>query len=235
MHWASLGVSYLSSRLIKFVASSPLRGTIANRLGFTMLVERNARSLLLSSAGLALTTVNSPRIEDLVSMMRLFMRSWLLLQQAGLAVQPMILSVLYSYFEKCGCLPDDLPPDFVALFRQGDRLVRQAFACPDDEIPLALCRVGVPPGPFPGRHDERFGVTSSRWCDSRRVQSRPRNGIDDRSRLNRRRNGQSPRRHRAPSHPESAGLGASHGQIDRLDAPNSSRTMKSCGSTAWAR
>lgn len=150
LHWATLAVNPLSAQLIRIITSGARALNVARGLGFPALVERNARKLFQSSAGLILTTVNTAEVADLVEIMRRYMRAWLELQRAGIAVQPMSVGSLYVYLDACGGLPADMPPAFAALIRRGAPLLRKAFDCSQAEIPLAMFRTGTPPdGPFP--------------------------------------------------------------------------------------
>lgn len=147
VHWSALDISFLSSRILKAVASSP-HDRLVQRSGFARLVEQSARRRL-GGSGLWLSSVKSTSVGDLIAASRLLMRGWLRLQRGGLAIQPMSISTLFIYLDACQCMPEDMPPPFRELFRTGSRIVRESFACAADEIPLNLSRFGVPPGPLP--------------------------------------------------------------------------------------
>jgi len=148
--WRSLGPPLPSFPGVQLVRNELVRNTLSR----THLYRASAlwlRAQLASSAGLLCLTVRSHHPQSLVAAGRLGLSSWLRLNRAGYAVQPMTLASTPIYDLTLGCLPTDAPHGLRELFARGQGVLERAFGLTRAELPVWMFRTGRalqhPPGP----------------------------------------------------------------------------------------
>ncbi|MDD5227284.1 MAG: hypothetical protein PHN45_10825 [Methylococcales bacterium] len=92
-------------------------------------------------------TVKSDDVENLVSLGRLTLRIWLLLNLRGYGFQPLCTLASPIYAERIGqpYLPEQLAP----LMNGGYEILQRMFSFPDDEVPFFYFRTGLSMGEYP--------------------------------------------------------------------------------------
>lgn len=138
--WRSLGVDYLSSRVLKWSRRFS-RQRILNRLGFLAGIRHNTRKLVESGQGVVCLSISGTDRAHLVSVGRLGLRFWVKLNQTGMGVQPLTASSLLTYFAR-----REISPPLKAKARQETALglakFQQQFQLPPSLVPVWLFRVG---------------------------------------------------------------------------------------------
>lgn len=140
MSWRNLGINYLQSRVMKLCRNF----NIQKRLNSTVVKETKANMIqrLRSSAGLGCITVTSMQAKDLVQAGQLWMRAWLRFNLNGYGVQPLTSGAFPIYDSKAGVFPENILPQYKALFAEGFKLLHKTFAFTENEIPILLFRTG---------------------------------------------------------------------------------------------
>lgn len=108
--WQSLGVNFLTSRLMMWVSKSEKFRQFARRSGGPPQAQRNAlESQLLSSAALGCITVKDKGRETMLQLGRLFLRAWVRLNLSGFGVQVMANQAAHVFQHVAGIIPEDYP------------------------------------------------------------------------------------------------------------------------------
>ncbi|MDX1689050.1 MAG: hypothetical protein R3248_13795, partial [Candidatus Promineifilaceae bacterium] len=143
MPWQSLGVSFLTSRLIKLVARSERFRRLARRSGRPLRAQqRTLEGQIRSSAGLGCITVQNTEPETMFRLGRLFLRAWVRLNLSGFGVQVMANPSIHVFQHVVGILPKDYPAESARIFSQGERVLTEAFDLQEGEIPAWMFRTG---------------------------------------------------------------------------------------------
>lgn len=144
MPWESLGVNFLTSRLMKLVASSEWFRRFARRSGSPLRAQQKTlEAQIRSSAALGCITVQDTRPESMVQLGRLFLRTWVRLNMAGFGVQVMGMPSIHVFQHVAGVIPEDYPPESKGLFAEGERVLAESFGIGEGEIPAWMFRTGI--------------------------------------------------------------------------------------------
>lgn len=144
MPWQSLGVNYLTSRLMRLVARSERFRRFARRTGGPLRAQQKTlQEQVLSSAALGCITVQSTQPQAMMRVGRLFLRAWVRLNLSGYGVQVMANPSLHVFQHVAGVLPEDYPAESKRVFAEGARVLADTFGLPDGEIPAWMFRTGV--------------------------------------------------------------------------------------------
>jgi hypothetical protein len=166
--WQGLGGSFLESRVLLLCRSYTIHRLI--RRGFISAAQQLLRRQIGSSAGLGCITVRAPQAEALVEVGRLALRSWVRLNAAGFAVQPLAVAAIGVYNAHVAALPSGTLPRFRELFLSGEATLRAAFGFSETETPAWLFRTGrasIDPLPATARTPRLDGARvfrSQRWA-----------------------------------------------------------------------
>jgi hypothetical protein len=143
MPWQALGVTYLVSRLMNFVARSARFRRLMRRSGAPLRAQqKNLKVNVESSAALGCLTVADARHETLLQMGRLFLRTWVRLNLAGFGFQVMASPAIHAFQHIVGILPEDYPAESRRVFAEGEEILRDTFALPANQIPAWMFRTG---------------------------------------------------------------------------------------------
>jgi hypothetical protein len=141
--WQSLGVSYLASRLMRFVSRSERFRRLARRSGGPLRAQRKTlEAQVRSSAALGCITVQDKRHETFLRLGRLFLRAWVRLNMSGFGVQVMANPAIHVFQHVFGIIPDDYPAESKRVFATGEKILGQAFGVAEGEIPAWMFRTG---------------------------------------------------------------------------------------------
>jgi len=143
MPWQSLGVSFLTSRLMKLVSRSELFRRLARRSGGPLRAQqRTLETQIRSSAALGCITVKDTRRETMLQLGRLFVRAWVRLNMSGYGVQVMANPAIHVFQHVADILPEDYPPESKRAFANGETILRESFGLSEGEIPAWMFRTG---------------------------------------------------------------------------------------------
>lgn len=141
--WQSLGVSFLASRLMRFVAKSKIFRKLARRSGGPLRAQQKmVEGQIRSSAALGCITVEDTEPEKMFNLGRLFLRAWVRLNIAGFGVQVMANPAIHVFQHVAGIIPEDYPAESKRTFAEGERILAEAFGLPEGEIPAWMFRTG---------------------------------------------------------------------------------------------
>jgi hypothetical protein len=141
--WQSLGVGFLTSRLMRLVAKSERFRRLARRSGGPLRSQRKTlEAQVRSSAALGCITVKDTHPETMLWLGRLFLRTWVRLNMAGFGVQVMASPALHVFQSVAGILPGDYPAESKQVFSTGKRILTDAFELREGEIPAWMFRTG---------------------------------------------------------------------------------------------
>ena len=143
MPWQSLGLSFLTSRLMRFVAKSERFRRLVRRSGGPLRAQRKTlEAQVLSSAALGCITVQDTRLETMLQLGRLFLRAWVRLNMSGFGVQVMANPSIHVFQHVAGIIPEDYPEESKQVFATGERILAEAFTLQKGEIPAWMFRTG---------------------------------------------------------------------------------------------
>ncbi|MEJ2558271.1 MAG: hypothetical protein P8186_19060 [Anaerolineae bacterium] len=143
MPWQSLGVTFLTSRLMRFVAKSERFRQLARRSGGPLRAQRRTlKAQIRSAAALGCITVQDIRPETMLQVGRLFLRAWVRLNMSGYGVQVMANPSIHVFQHVVGIIPEDYPAESKQLFAEGERILAMAFGLEEDNIPAWMFRTG---------------------------------------------------------------------------------------------
>jgi hypothetical protein len=143
MPWQAMGVNFLTSRLMKFVAKSERFRQFARRSGGPLRAQRKSlEAQLRSSAALGCITVQGTQLETMLQLGRLFLRAWVRLNMSGFGVQVMANPAIHVFQHVAGIIPEDYPEESRRVFAEGKRILADAFGLPGGEIPAWMFRTG---------------------------------------------------------------------------------------------
>lgn len=141
--WQALGVTFLTSRLMRLVAASTRFCNLARRSGAPLRAQQKTMARnIRSAAALACLSVADTRAQTMLALGRLFLRAWVRLNMAGFGVQVMANPAIHAFQHVAGILPDDYPAASKRTFAQGPSRLAEAFALPADHIPAWMFRTG---------------------------------------------------------------------------------------------
>ena len=141
--WQSLGVSFLTSRLMRLVARSELFRRLARRSGGPLRAQqKTVEAHVRSSAALGCITVQDTQLETMFQLGRLFVRAWVRLNMSGYGVQVMANPAVHVFQHVADILPEDYPPESKRTFANGETILREAFGLSEGEIPAWMFRTG---------------------------------------------------------------------------------------------
>jgi hypothetical protein len=141
--WQSLGVSFLTSRLMRLVAKSERFRQLARRSGGPLRSQRRTlEAQLRSSAALGCISVRDNRLETMLGLGRLFLRTWVRLNMSGFGVQVMANPSIHVFQHVVGIISEDYPVESKDVFAEGERILALAFGLPEGEIPAWMFRTG---------------------------------------------------------------------------------------------
>jgi hypothetical protein len=141
--WQSLGVSFLTSLLMRLVAHSERFRRLARRSGAPLRVQlRSLEAQIRSSAALGCITVRDNRAETMFELGGLFLRAWVRLNMSGYGVQVMANPSIHVFQHVVGIIPKDYPAESKQVFATGERVLAQAFGLPEGAIPAWMFRTG---------------------------------------------------------------------------------------------
>lgn len=141
--WQALGVSFLASRLMRFVAQSEIFRRLARRSGGPLRAQqKTVEAQIRSSAALGCITVEDTEPETMFNLGRLFLRAWVRLNMAGFGVQVMANPAIHVFQHVAGILPEDYPAESKRTFAKGERILAEIFGLPAGEIPAWMFRTG---------------------------------------------------------------------------------------------
>jgi hypothetical protein len=172
MPWQSLGVNFLTSRLMRFVAKSERFRQLARRSGGPLRAQRKAlEAQIRSAASLGCITVQDTRLETMLQLGRLFLRAWVHLNMSGYGVQVMANPSIHVFQHVVGIIPEDYPAESKHLFAEGQRILVKAFGLDEDKIPAWMFRTGKS-SPLPAKmRTLRLPLTSVVQSESEQVGS----------------------------------------------------------------
>lgn len=142
MPWRGAGIDFFQYPILRLVRAVPAAFPLVSRAGMKQIYAMRVKQLLQSSAGLFCVSVREQGPSVLVDAGRLAMRLWLRLTQLGYGVQPLTISSLSIYNAEIGVLDEDSRRLFGARYAEGERILRRAFAIPDDSMPVWMFRTG---------------------------------------------------------------------------------------------
>lgn len=143
MPWQSLGVNFMTSRLMRFVAKSERFRQLVRHSGGPLRAQRKTlEAQVLSSAALGCITVHDTRLETMLQLGRLFLRAWVRLNMSGFGVQVMANPSIHVFQHVAGIIPEDYPVESKQVFAEGDRILAEAFGLQEGEIPAWMFRTG---------------------------------------------------------------------------------------------
>ena len=141
--WQSLGVSFLTSRLMRLVARSEIVRRLARRSGGPLRAQqKTVEAQIRSSAALGCITVEDVRPETMLQLGRLFVRVWVGLNLSGFGVQVMANPAIHAFQHVAGIIPDDYPEASKRTFAEGERTLTEVFGVGEGEIPAWMFRTG---------------------------------------------------------------------------------------------
>lgn len=150
MPWQAMGVSYLTSRLMRLVAESRTFRRLARRSGAPLRAQQETLAAQIrSAAALGCFAVPDRRPGRMLQVGRAFLRAWVRLNLAGYGVQVMANAALHTLQAEAGILPGDYPESSKRTFARGRAVLTEAFGCGADEIPAWMFRTGKSPA-LPG-------------------------------------------------------------------------------------
>jgi hypothetical protein len=139
--WQALGGSFIESRILMLCRWFTVQ-RLLNPL-FIAKIRRLLRQQISSAAGVGCITVRTPGKAELVEAGCLVLRTWVRLNAAGFAYQPLAVTAIGVYNAHCGQLPAETQPKFRKLFRQGEATFRAAFGFGEHETPAWMFRTGL--------------------------------------------------------------------------------------------
>jgi len=143
MPWRSLGVSWLTSRLMWLVAKSEWFRQLARRSGGPLQAQQKILEVQIrSAAALGCITVRDTQPETMMRLGRLFLRAWVRLNMSGYGVQVMANPSIHVFQHVAGIIPEDYPTESKRVFAKGERILAEAFGLQDGEIPAWMFRTG---------------------------------------------------------------------------------------------
>lgn len=143
MPWQSLGVNFLTSRLMRFVAKSERFRRLVRRSGGPLRAQRKSlEAHVLTSAALGCITVQDTKLETMLQLGRLFLRAWVRFNMSGFGVQVMASPAIHAFQHVAGILPEDYPAESKQVFANGEGILAKAFGLPEGEIPAWMFRTG---------------------------------------------------------------------------------------------
>jgi hypothetical protein len=143
MPWQSMGVSFLTSRLMQFVAKSKRFRQFARRSGGPLRAQRQTlEAQVHSAAALGCITVQDTRPWMMFQLGRLFLRAWVRLNMSGFGVQVMANPAIHVFQHVAGIIPEDYPTASRRVFAEGERILSGAFGIAENEIPAWMFRTG---------------------------------------------------------------------------------------------
>jgi hypothetical protein len=141
--WQSLGVNFVTSRLMRLVAKSERFRKLARRSGGPLRAQQKTLgSQILSSAALGCIAVQDTQVETMFQLGRLFLRAWVRLNMAGFGVQVMANPAIHAFQHIAEIIPEDYPAESKKVFAEGERTLAGAFGLHEGEIPAWMFRTG---------------------------------------------------------------------------------------------
>lgn len=141
--WQSLGVNFLTSRLIRFVAKSEWFRQLARRSGGPLRAQQKTlEAQIRSAAALGCITVQDSQPKTMYRLGRLFLRAWVRLNMSGYGVQVMANPAIHVFQHVASIIPEDYPVESKQVFAEGERILTEAFGVPEGEIPAWMFRTG---------------------------------------------------------------------------------------------
>lgn len=141
--WQALGVSFLVSRLMRFVARSEIFRRLARHSGRPLRAQqKTVEAQIRSSAALGCIAVEDTEPETMFNLGRLFLRAWVRLNIAGYGVQVMANPAIHAFQHVAGILPEDYPVESKRTFAEGEKILAEAFGLREGEIPAWMFRTG---------------------------------------------------------------------------------------------
>lgn len=146
MPWQAMGVSFMTSRLMRLVARSGRFRRLARRSGGPLRAQRKTLvAQVKSAAALGCITVRDARSETMLQLGRLFLRAWVRLNMSGFGLQVMANPAIHVFQHTAGIIPDDYPEESKQVFARGRRILTEAFGVQEGEIPAWMFRTGISP------------------------------------------------------------------------------------------
>ncbi|MEJ2596786.1 MAG: hypothetical protein P8Z00_00560 [Anaerolineales bacterium] len=143
MPWQSLGVNFMTSRLMRLIAKSERFRRLAQRSGGPLRAQQKAlEAQILSSAALGCITVQDTEAETMMRLGRVLLRTWVRLNLSGYGVQMMANPSMHVFQHVAGILPEDYPAESKQVFAEGERVLVEAFRLQESEIPAWTFRTG---------------------------------------------------------------------------------------------
>jgi hypothetical protein len=143
MPWQSLGVNFLTSRLMMAVAKSKRFRQFARKSGGPLkALQKTLEAQIRSSAALGCITARDTRHATIFQLGRLFLRAWVRLNMAGFGVQVMANPAIHAFQSAIGIIPDDYPDESKQIFVEGKSILVEAFDIPRGEFPFWMFRTG---------------------------------------------------------------------------------------------
>ena len=143
MPWQSLGVNFVTSRLMRLVAKSERFRQLARRSGGPLRAQQKTlESQILSSAALGCIAVHDTQLETMFQLGRLFLRAWVRFNMSGFGVQVMANPAVHAFQHVAGIIPEDYPAESKKVFAAGERILAGAFGLHEGEIPAWMFRTG---------------------------------------------------------------------------------------------
>lgn len=141
--WQAMGVNFLTSRLMRFVAKFEWFRKLARRSGGPLRSQKRIlEAQVRSSAALGCITVQDSQLETMVQLGRLFLRAWVRLNMAGFGVQVMANPSIDVFQHVIGILPEDYPTRSKQNFARGGKILARAFNLAEGEVPAWMFRTG---------------------------------------------------------------------------------------------
>jgi hypothetical protein len=151
MPWQSMGINFVTSRLMRLVAKSERFRQLVRRSGGPLRAQqRTLEAQVRSSAALGCITVQDTRRETMLQLGRLFLRAWVRLNMSGFGVQVMASPSIHVFQHVAGIIPEDYPTESKQVFAEGERILAESFGLQDGEIPAWMFRTGESP-PLPAK------------------------------------------------------------------------------------
>lgn len=141
--WQSTGASFLTSRLMRFVAKSERFRRLARRSGGPLRAQQKTlEAQVRSSAAVGCITVQDTRLETMLQLGRLFLRAWVRLNMSGFSVQVMANPSIHVFQHVAGIIPEDYPVESKQVFAEGEKILAETFGLQEGDIPAWMFRTG---------------------------------------------------------------------------------------------
>ena len=143
MPWAGLGLSSMHYPAMRLMQKLPAIIAVANRAGLRAIQRQILKRPLTSSSGFVCISISGEENRSLIDAGRLAIRAWFRLNEMNYGVQPLTISSVLMYDQAKGIIDPESQRLFGPQFRQGEKVVREAFSIPPKLSPVWMFRTGL--------------------------------------------------------------------------------------------